>query len=226
MADEKESLFSKAGQGANWLVGLAGAAVGGGLAKLDELKTFPLIAKCAVLLATLGFLVAIIAGIFYYFETLEVAQAKEKLDKAEAAEPPDPQKLKEAKKARTEANGRLSLYHYGSLIFFSFASLATFAGFCDVIFAAGQEPPKPPAAPPPNHFSIVNVPVQINGRLSHSHTFLLDEQTGDTWLMMCQPNNKSVEFRRVSRLKLDGTSEGASSSAMPKGAAKSPVAEP
>lgn len=215
MPEEKESLYSKAGQGANWLVGLAGAAVGGGLAKLDDLKAFPLFGKRAVLGATFCFMGAIILGIFYYFETLEVAQAKEKLDKAEAAQSPDNQKVEDAKKARKEANDRLSIYHYGSLIFFSLASMATFAGLCDVIFAATKEPPRPPAPPPPNHYSMVNVPVQAGGRVTHSHTFLLDEQTGETWLMICQPNDKTVEFRRVRRLKLDGTEEDAGAGPLP-----------
>lgn len=226
MPDDNESLFSKAGQGANWLVGLAGAAVGGGLAKLDDLKKFPTFGKGAVLAATFLFLWAIIFGILYYFETLELAQAKDKLDRAEAKQPRDDAAVNEAKKLRGDANSRIQVFHYGSLIVFVLASMATFAGLCDVIFAATKEPPKPLAPPPPNHYTMVNVPVQINGRLSHSHTFLLDEQTGDTWLMVCQPNNKTVEFRKVSRLKLDGTPEDDASGATPAEATKPSEPQP
>jgi hypothetical protein len=48
--------------------------------------------------------------------------------------------------------------------------------------------------------------VHTGGRLSHSHTFLVDQQTGELWLMTCR-GDKTVEFRRVQKRKLDGTPE-------------------
>ena len=61
-------------------------------------------------------------------------------------------------------------------------------------------------ATPPVSYTIVNVPVHVRGRLSHSHTFLLNQQTGDVWLMVCG-SNKMVEFKRVLKRKLDGSPE-------------------
>jgi len=61
--------------------------------------------------------------------------------------------------------------------------------------------PAPPAcpqasAPSENKFEITNSLVHVNGHLSHSHTFLLNKQTGEIWEMTCK-KGKTVEFRPV-----------------------------
>jgi hypothetical protein len=60
--------------------------------------------------------------------------------------------------------------------------------------------PAPPAcpqasAPSENKFEITNPLVHVNGHL-HSHTFLLNKQTGEIWEMTCK-KGKTVEFRPV-----------------------------
>ena len=66
----------------------------------------------------------------------------------------------------------------------------------------------------PGLYTLVNVPVQVRGRLSHSHTFLLNQKDGETWLMVCR-TDKTVEFRRVRRLTLDGTLEAETTATSP-----------
>jgi hypothetical protein len=56
--------------------------------------------------------------------------------------------------------------------------------------------------------------VHSRGRLSHSHTFLVDQQTGALWLMTCR-GDKMVEFHRVQKRKLDGTPEEVVASSKP-----------
>jgi len=52
------------------------------------------------------------------------------------------------------------------------------------------------SAPSENKFEITNSLVHVNGHLSHSHTFLLNKQTGEIWEMTCK-KGKTVEFRPV-----------------------------
>ncbi|HEY4837794.1 MAG TPA: hypothetical protein VIH72_04260 [Candidatus Acidoferrales bacterium] len=48
-----------------------------------------------------------------------------------------------------------------------------------------------------NHFAVIPDPEHIGPRgEKHSHTFLLDQRSGDVWDLICQPNGM-VEFRRV-----------------------------
>ena len=210
--DQANDPISKASQGANWFVGLSGAAVGGGLAKLDMVEKFPFWGKVFFVIAAFFFLWSIVSGIFYYFQLLALAQASEKLTREEAKEHPDQAAIKAARDKRDAANLKISLFHFGAFVTFPLACMATVACLSFVIFAPAPVPAANPPVAPANHFSLTNVPVYIGGRISHSHTFLLDEQSGDAWLMICQPN-KTVEFRKVKRLKLDGTSEDVSSTA-------------
>jgi hypothetical protein len=54
--------------------------------------------------------------------------------------------------------------------------------------------------------------------------FLLDRQTGELWLMTCRAD-KSVEFRRVRKLKLYGTPELEEAASPVKTAGKNAVTE-
>ena len=82
--------------------------------------------------------------------------------------------------------------------------------------AGVTEVPPPPQTPPPSEssykivnpqtlpssegsYQLVNSLVHANGHLSHSHTFLLNQRTGDIWEMTCR-KGKTVEFRSVPRI--------------------------
>jgi hypothetical protein len=56
-----------------------------------------------------------------------------------------------------------------------------------------------------NHFTIITDPDHIGaGGKKHSHTFLLDQRSGETWDVYCKPDG-SVEFKRVS---VEGIAKG------------------
>ena len=203
MPEQADDPISKASQGANWFVGLSGAAVGGGLAKLEMVEKFPFLGKLFFVIATFFFLWSIVSGIFYYFQLLALAQAKEKLAREEGKEQKDEAAIKAAGGQRQRANDKIRLFHFSAFVTFPLACMATVLCLWFVIFAGTPVPPSPPVSPT-NHYSLTSATVFVGGRISHSHTFLLDEQSGDIWLMVCQPD-KTVEFRRVKRLKLDGT---------------------
>jgi hypothetical protein len=203
MAQEADDPISQARQGANWLVGLSGAAIGGALAKLDWILKFPPAGKNAFLVAAFFFLLSILVGVFYAFQLFALKQRKLKLDEEKGKQPPDAQAVATAETRLHEANSKVARFHNGTMVTFAFGGVATL--FCLGFVLNAPVPPKPAAAAS-NHYVLNHVLVHAGGRLSHSHTFLVDQQTGDVWLMTCR-GDKTVEFRRVQKRKLDGTPE-------------------
>jgi hypothetical protein len=206
---EADDPISQARQGANWLVGLSGAAIGGSLAKLDWILKFPRYGKVAFLIATFIFLLSILCGVFYAFQLFALKQRKQKLD--EVRKGGIAEDIATAQQSLDDANGKVALYHYATLISFALAGVATIVCLAFVLFVP-VPPPLPPKPVLSNHYTLINVPVYMGGRLSHSHAFLLNQQTGEAWRMTCR-QDKSVEFRRVQWLKLDGTPEDGTAAA-------------
>src|ERR1017187_9639339 len=207
MPQEADDPISQARQGANWLVGLSGAAIGGALAKLDWLLKFPKSGKFAFLIAALFFLLSILAGVFYTFQLFALKQRKQKLEEEKGKQPLDAQAVASAKTGLDDANDKVARFHFATMTTFLLAGVTTLVCLGFVLFNS-TSPTLPPKSAPiaPNPYPLTNVPVHIAGRLSHSHTFLLNQQTGEVWLMTCHAD-KTVEFRRVQKIKLDGTPE-------------------
>jgi hypothetical protein len=57
-------------------------------------------------------------------------------------------------------------------------------------------------------YEIVNPQDNVAGRLSHSHTFLLNKETGELWQMTCRKGKKTVEFLVVPRRAEEQLSDG------------------
>jgi len=210
MAQEADDPISQARQGANWLVGLSGAAIGGALAKLDWILKFPPAGKMAFLVAAFFFFLSILAGVFYAFQLFALKQRKLKLDEEKGKQAPTQTAIDAAEARLKEANQKVARFHIGTMVTFALAGAATLVCLGFVLNA--PLPPKPAAAAS-NHY-VLNHVVHTGGRLSHSHTFLVDQQTGELWLMTCRAD-KTVEFRRVQKRKLDGTPEEAVVSSKP-----------
>ena len=210
MAQEADDPISQARQGANWLVGLSGAAIGGALAKLDWILKFPPAGKMAFLVAAFFFFLSILAGVFYAFQLFALKQRKLKLDEEKGKQAPTQTAIDAAEARLKEANQKVARFHIGTMVTFALAGAATLVCLGFVLNA--PLPPKPAAAAS-NHY-VLNHVVHTGGRLSHSHTFLVDQQTGELWLMTCR-GDKTVEFRRVQKRKLDGTPEEAVANAKP-----------
>jgi len=204
MPQEATDPISQASQGVNWLVGLSGAAIGGALAKLDWVLKFPKSGKVAFLIAALFFLLSILAGVFYAFQLFALKQKKQKLDEEKSKQAPDDHAIANAQTALNDANAKVRRFHNATMATFAAASISTLFCLGFVLFRS-TIPPKPPPLVV-NHFTLTNVPVHVGGKLSHSHTFLLNQQSGEVWLMTCRAG-KLVEFRRVQKFKLDGTPE-------------------
>lgn len=70
MPQEADDPISQARQGANWLVGLSGAAIGGALAKLDWVLKFPSSGQIAFLISAFFFSCRYLVGSFTLFNYL------------------------------------------------------------------------------------------------------------------------------------------------------------
>jgi hypothetical protein len=206
MPDEADDPIGQARQGANWLVGLSGAAVGGALAKLDWVLKFPTWGKLGFLVGALFFMLSILGGVFYAFQLFSTKLAKRKLDEEKVKQPRVQADLDAATKRLKEANDKVSRFHYLTMGTFAFACFSTVVCLGSVLFHHPPPPPPKPAAVAPNAYTLTTVPVHIGGRLSHSHTFLLNQQTGKIWEMTCH-KGKQVEFQRVLRTGFDGQSD-------------------
>ena len=204
MPDQPKDAASQRNQSINWLVGLSGGALGGALLKFDWLLKLPTNAKHYFLVAAGLFLLSILTGVYYAFQTLAVSRFQTEVERAKALWPPD-QNTEDRAVARLErAEKKQRVYHLLTMAAFGVA------GICSLVMMAKaiQGPPldaKEPT-PPPNKFELKDSLVYNHGRLSHSHTFLLNQQSGDVWEMICQSGNV-VEFRHVQRTGHDGRPE-------------------
>jgi hypothetical protein len=215
MAEEPTDSIGQAQGRIKWLVGIAITFVGAALAKLDWIQKFSRAAQLASLVAIFFFLLTILFGVFYAFQLVAVSQRRQKLDEAKAKRVGD--EIDKAQDRLDSANEKVARFHGATLLMFIVAGMATVICLGFVLLEPSSKPPSsqpPPAQPNPEksaevtsgHYALINVPVHVHGRLSHSHTFLLNEKTGDIWLMVCR-TDKTVEFKRVQKLKQDGTSE-------------------
>ncbi|MBZ5656332.1 MAG: hypothetical protein LAO56_13760 [Acidobacteriia bacterium] len=192
---EPDDPISQARQGGIWLVGLSGAAIGGALAKLDWLIKFPPSAKIAFFVAFIGFLVSIYFGVCYVGQLLPLKQLVQKRKDAEA-EHKDQAEIDKIKQQIKNANTKSDFFHYSAIIPFLVSCIAVLVCLNTLLFKPWdiERPPLPPV--PPNKYLITNVPVHVHGRLTHSHTLLLNQQTGEIWELTCE-NGKIIAFRSV-----------------------------
>jgi hypothetical protein len=207
MPQAADDPISQASQGTNWLVGLSGAAVGGALAKLDWVLKFPKWGKIGFLVASLCFMFSILVGVFYAFQLFALKLRKQKLEEEKAKPSPVQADIDAAKQRLDQANEKVAQFHYLTMAAFALACLATVACLGVVLFqpAAATKPLKPESAPIiKNAYALTNLPVHVGGQLSHSHTFLLNQQTGAVWQMTCRKGSL-VEFHRVLRTGLNGS---------------------
>jgi hypothetical protein len=202
--DQPKDSIAQVSQSINWLVGLSGGAIGGALLKFDWLLKLRLSAKLVFLAASCCFLSSILFGVYYAFQMLAVGRYGDELNEAKAEWPPNEKRTNDAKDKVDKARDKARSYHLGTMFTFGLAGIATIVALCIALLAPVTVAKE--TKTPPNKYLINNSQVYVKGRLSHSHTFLVNQQTGEVWEMMCRKGN-IVEFRRVMRTNYDGTEE-------------------
>jgi hypothetical protein len=190
-------------QGVNWLVGLSGGAIGGALLKFDWLLKLQPAATALFFAAASLFFSSILCGAYYAFQMFAVGRRRDELDEAKSVWPPDQIRVDSATIEFTRANAKARKYHVATMFTFGLASIATLAA---LFFALFRPTPGALEKPTPNKYSLTTAQVYRAGRASHSHTFLLNQQTGELWEMTCR-KDRTVEFRRVPKTSYDGSAE-------------------
>lgn len=204
MGTDTDNPISQARQGVNWLVGLSGGAVGGALLKLDWILKFPAGAKWVFVATTVCFLLSIFFGVFYAFELFALAQRKESLSRLSDSTPKgSEEETGKAKEKVESAAAKVRRFHHSTFASFAAASVLSIVVLLLVLFRcpACDAPPPPLAA----IYAITSTPVDFDGQSARTHTFLLNQQTGQVWEMRC--NGGSVEFRQVLRTPYNGSVE-------------------
>jgi hypothetical protein len=195
---DAEDAVSQGRQLGIWMVGLSGAALGGALAKLDWLVRFPPLAKGIFLVAFIAFLASFYYGVVYAQQMLVWKQLDDK--RKEAIQSGRPQaEIDRIKDEVGEVSKKANRFHLLRFVPFLIGCLLVLVCLGMLLFTP-WEIERPPVAvippPPPNKFLITNVPVHIHGRLDHSHTLLLNQQTGEMWELSCK-NGQLIDFRSV-----------------------------
>lgn len=209
-----------------WLVGLSGAAVGGAFLNFDKVSASPWWVRLVFFLAVAAFSVAVYYGVHYIFYLNEVANQTERatlIAKAlQGASDEQKQKLDaqaaQANEAIDEAWENVGDAHDYSIPAFGVGmalsvlllGFAMLAGPLPKPGEAGTQNfisvPRDAASSATPAFEITQSAVHATGHGREAHTFLLNQQSGDVWQMICRKPDE-VEFRRVHRIGFNGQAE-------------------
>ena len=209
--------------GVKWTIGLSGAAVAGAFLHLDELGKQPTAARWVLAFAAAGFAVSIISGVNYlhWLMAADVARVrlpeiKKEQDALGTPTPTDKEKVdrvatldrrykKYAKKI--ERSYVVSpRWHVAYIVSFIVAAvLATMVFFAAMVRSSAQSDrhldkrcnvDKAPSPVPPNRYIVTYSALHQGRHGKETHTFLLDQQTGQLWQMRCTAGG-SVEFHPI-----------------------------
>ncbi|HLH04309.1 MAG TPA: hypothetical protein VKX25_16210 [Bryobacteraceae bacterium] len=220
MAESSGSAIATYGDGVKWLVGISAAALGGAFLHVKEINEQPLAVRVVIAIAVVAFLVSIWGGVNYLLWLNGMAASKERIrestEKLQSETAEDKRnelhaKIEKQERRIAKAESTMPTWHRIYTIAFSAALLIATAGLCFAVIRAHDE--NKPGAPPSENstekktpadpaslarFHIVYSAVHQTGHGREAHTFLMDDQTGAVWQMVCSGKD-AVAFRLVER---------------------------
>ncbi|QNI36130.1 hypothetical protein [Edaphobacter albus] len=211
-----------------WLVGISGAVLAGVYLHPEMLMGLP--QRGRVYLAVVMFLfgVSIFGGVVYLFWINRVRRRKERIAEIEKEQSapvviPDPERvnaLREGKEKLIEeekkSQGLLDLWF---AVFTGAFYLGSFMGlimFCvQVALAQKHDDCKDKkkggeaktVLVDPLRYTLAQSAVHRTAHGMQAHTFLVNQQTGEMWQMICDQKGNVVAFQRVKRLDVSGNPE-------------------
>ena len=220
MADAAQDTVTGYADAVKWIVGLSGAVFAGVFLHPEQMaqRTEGIRIYFAVVLFLLG--VSMIGGVVFLLwlnrlRNMRDVSRERKINStlpmvAAHVEP------EERGKPKKNTNDKLSSaqknmnrwYWVLSVPFYLGAFLGVLA-FCVLIALPGKEAVKPVVVDP-LRFAVVPSAVHRTRHGMQAHTFLLNQQTGEVWQMICGPDGEAVEFRRVRRTDENGKVQPAS----------------
>ncbi|MBS1799627.1 MAG: hypothetical protein JSS95_07345 [Acidobacteria bacterium] len=193
-----------------WIVGISGAVMAGVFLHPEEGAKLPEEAKACLAAVVLLFGISSFGGVVYLLWLNNVRRKKELIAElaAKVAAPvliPDPvesarlakeQRDRETKLKQSQTS--LNLWYW--IFTWSFYLAAILGVF---FFMLRIVRTKDPVAAVPLHFTVVQSAVHKTDHGMQAHTFLLNQQTGELWQMVCDQKGEVVAFRRVKRLEAE-----------------------
>jgi hypothetical protein len=200
-----------------WIVGLSGAALAGVFLHPEQLPQHPPWIKFVVALVVILFVVNVVAGAGYLVWINRVRRIKERLKEIEdellaTITECDPEALADENNALTkELKGAPKEMQSWYLLLtgsWCVAALIVALLLCVTIVSPGKtgEIVRAPVGDPLS-YTITQSAVHRTKNGRQAHTFLLNQQTGEIWQMICDPRGTVTAFRRVPRLDLNGDAE-------------------
>lgn len=210
--------------GVKWTIGLSGAAVAGAFLHLDELSKQPTPGRWILAFAVACFAISIISGVNYLHWLMAADVARIRIPEIEKEQidlgTPDP-----ADKAKVERCDTLDKrhkryvkkierayvvsprWHVAYIVnFIIAAALATIIFFAAIVRHSAQPDGQqnkqcnvgkcPTTVAPANRFVVTYSALHQGRHGKETHTFLLDQQTGQLWQMRCNASG-TVEFRQI-----------------------------
>lgn len=227
MSEEGKSggLTSYSG-GVNWLVGLSAAVVAGAFLHYTDVQCLDFRVRMAYFVVALMFAAATWAGVNYAFWLFHVeeqrAYRKKLKEKLEDTALPQTKKDLYAEEVNA-VDGRLKEAHkwigrLHNVLLWGFAmGVIGAAGLLGTALWTGQklECDKDKdkdakgctvCAPAPSNarYAVAQSAVHRTNSGNQAHTFLLDQESGALWMMVCDKDGKSVSFKWVKRTDLNG----------------------
>lgn len=210
--------------GIKWTIGLSGAAVAGAFLHLDELSKQPTLTRWVLAIAVAGFAISIISGVNYLHWLMAADVARIRIPEIEkeqqALGTPAPSDKEGVERVATLGRRHKKYgkkiersyvvsprWHVAYIVSFIVAAvLATIIFFGAIVRQVAQsdgQPPKsqcsgncPTVLPPANRYLVTYSALHQGRHGKEVHTFLLDQQTGQLWLMRCTTSG-TVEFQPV-----------------------------
>lgn len=232
MADSTQDAAAGYIDAVKWIVGISSALLAGVFLHPELTAGWPLWGRLSLVLVLLLLGASICGGVVYLLWLNRIRRRKELIAEIER-ELSAPVVIPDATRAQKLRDDRAKLmdeeekskktqttWYWVFILMFLFGGGIGMIVFCAQI-AQGQKPKddkkdckveccqekKVTATPDPRRFSVVPSALHRTAHGLQAHTFLLDQQTGAIWQMICDRKGKLVAFQHVKRLDSNGNPE-------------------
>lgn len=233
MADSAQDAKAGYVDAVKWIVGISTALLAGVFLHPELTSGWSLLGKVSLVVVLLLLGASIVGGVVYLLWLNWIRWRKEQIAEIdqELSLPivlPDPDRAKKLRaervlllKEQEDSKGTRDFWYWAFILTFLFGGAIGIITFCAQI-VYGQKPKddckkdcrdnccddKGAATTPDlRRFTVVQSAVHKTVHGMQAHTFLLDQQTGAMWQMICDQKGAVVAFQRVRRLDLDGKPE-------------------
>lgn len=191
--------------GVKWLIALSAAGLGGAAALLEKVQVQPQAVKYFFVLTVAALAASVLLGCVYYFRLISAANTYETALRKHVAvgnqaDLFDPEASADVTKAK---NSYRAIYPWVSSTFFAALFLIAIGLILATLFGAAPQKTSgkdaeetAESAPLADHFSLFSTGGLTPKGLRHNHTFLLHDNQGHLWQMICEKNGR-VRFVKV-----------------------------